>query len=106
MRRTLGAAVVAADAQPLGVALNVFVVEFDPQRPAQVRLPHRVLQASPGVGEPVGHLRGTKQEGDTHGKQEDVLMSRVHTRSAGKLKPLSFLLRIKNRLTASERILS
>ncbi|MEQ2210341.1 hypothetical protein XENOCAPTIV_012127, partial [Xenoophorus captivus] len=74
VRRTFGAAAVTADTQPLCVALNVFVVEFDPERPAQVRLPHCVLQASPGVGKPVGHLRGTKQEVGTHSKQEHMLM--------------------------------
>lgn len=55
---TFRAAVVAADAQPLGVALDIFVVQLDAKRPAQVRLSHRVLQPPPGVGEPVGHLRG------------------------------------------------
>lgn len=54
---TFRAAVVAADTQPLCVALNVFVVELDPERPAQVRLPHRVLQSPPGIREPVGDLR-------------------------------------------------
>lgn len=56
--RTVGVRVAAADAEPLGVPLDVVVVQFDPQRPAEVRLPHRVLQPPPGVGEPVGHLCG------------------------------------------------
>lgn len=55
---TFRAAVVAADAQPLGVALDIFVVQLDAKRPAQVRLSHGVLQPPPGVGEPVGDLRG------------------------------------------------
>lgn len=55
---TFGAAVVAADAQPLSVALDVLVVQLDAKSPAQVRLSHCVLQPPPGVGEPVGDLRG------------------------------------------------
>lgn len=60
---TFRAAVVAADAQPLGVALDVFVVELDAERPAQVRLPHCVLQPPPGIGEPVGNLQEEAEGG-------------------------------------------
>lgn len=54
---TFRAAVVAADAQPLRVALDVFVVELDPEGPAQVRLPHCVLQPPPRVRKPVRDLK-------------------------------------------------
>lgn len=53
---TIGVGVVAAHTQPLSVSLDVFVIKFDPQGPAQVRLSHRVLQPPPCVCKPVGHL--------------------------------------------------
>lgn len=54
---TVWVGVITAHAQPLSVSLDVFVVQFDPQGPAQVWLPHCVLQPSPGIREPVGNLR-------------------------------------------------
>lgn len=54
---TVWVAVVAAHAQPLSVALDVFVVQLDPQCPAQVGLSYGVLQPPPGVCKPVGDLR-------------------------------------------------
>jgi len=60
--RTVWAAVLAADAEPLCVSLDILVVELDPERPAQVGLPHRVLQSPPGIGEPVGDLRERERE--------------------------------------------
>lgn len=60
--RTFGAAVVAADAEPLCIALNIFVVQLDPERPAQVWLPHRVLESSPGISKPVGDLEKERND--------------------------------------------
>lgn len=53
---TVWVGVITAHAQSLRISLDVFIVQFDPQRPAQVRLSHGVLQPPPGVRKPVGNL--------------------------------------------------
>ena len=55
----VGTAVVGADGEELGVALHTAVVQLDAGGPRQVGLLHRVLQAAPGVREPVRHLPGS-----------------------------------------------
>lgn len=69
---TFRAAVIAANTQPLRVALHVFVIEFYPQRPAQVWLPHRVLQSPPGISEPVGNLGDREKEIEGSGKTQQT----------------------------------
>lgn len=56
---TLGGRIITADAESLCVTLDVLVVEFDTKRPAQVRLPDRVLQPAPGVREPIRYLQNS-----------------------------------------------
>lgn len=57
MCRTIRAGVITADAQSFRVALDVFVVEFDPKGPTQIRLPNCVLQSPSSICKPVRHLR-------------------------------------------------
>lgn len=55
--RTIRAGVITADAQSFRIALDVFVVEFDPKGPTQIRLPNCVLQSPSSICKPVRHLR-------------------------------------------------
>lgn len=66
--RTIRAGVIAADTQSFCVALDVFVVEFDPKGPTQIRLPNCVLQPPSSICKPVGHLK--KEGGCWNGTEE------------------------------------
>lgn len=79
LKRTIWAAVVAADAQSLSIALNILVIKLDPKRPAQVGLPHRVLQPPPGIGEPIGNLT-KKWKGESEKKQRYCFDSLTYPR--------------------------